>query len=218
LTRQQIRDLSRKRLGETTASFWTDAELNTWIDDAGEDLAFKTKSIRANGYLTVIEDQAEYTVNSNFPNLLSILEVYHYQNSKWRRLTATTRNELELQNQVWRSVDSGTPDRYYWDREEDLFGLYIPPDSDSAGTNYIRVYYTRTYTTLATDASVPTLPDFLHRAMSDYIVATGFETRGYGDKANDAWGKYLRRIQEYLVERRREKEDEELIMRSYRNV
>jgi hypothetical protein len=50
------------------------------------------------------------------------------------------------------------------------------------------------------------------------VAALGFEQRGYGDKANDAWQKYFSKIKDYEIERHREKEDDDIIMRNYRNI
>ena len=75
MTRLEIRNLIRKHLGETTAAFWTDAELNTWINEAGHDCAFNTKSIRATiDYDTVAGDRA-YSL-SNIQATPSIISVY----------------------------------------------------------------------------------------------------------------------------------------------
>ena len=220
MTRAEIRNLARKRLGETTAAFWTDAELNSWIDDAGDDLAFKTKSIKANGLMTTTEDQAEYILSTAYPNLLSVLEVYYYQNgTTWKKIKKTSRDELSITNPGWKSAESGTPIKFYWDKEEDLIGFWVKPDSSNDGA-YARVYYSRTYTDLASDTAVPTLPEFLHKAQADYVVARGYESRGYGDKSNNAWAQYYRRISEYLVERRLEKQEleDDNVMKNYRNI
>ena len=218
MTRTEIRDLIRKRLGETTASFWEDTELNSWIDEAGDDLAFQTKSIKANGLLTIVEDTQEYVVSTAFPNLISIQKVEYYQNGDtWVKIPATTREELSLLSTGWQSADSGTPIKYYFDREEDVIGFYLTPDGDNDG-DYARVYYARTYTALASDATTPTLPTFLHMAMVYYVAGMGFGQRGYGDKENDMRSKYTERIHQYLTERKRENEDEDIIMINYRNV
>ena len=114
------------------------------------------------------------------------------------------------------NADSASPYAYYYDREEDVLLLHPKADAVNTGVDFARIYYTRTYTLLSNDSSVPILPEPLHLAMVDWIVSLGYETRGYGDKANDAMAKYDKKIQAYKVERRREKEDDEIIMRSYR--
>ena len=218
MIRSEIRDLARKRLGETTSSFWTDAELNSWIDEAGDDLAFQTKSIKTNGLLTTVEDTQEYAVSTAFPNLISIQKVEYYQDgTTWVKLPSTSRDELSQLHTGWKSAASGTPTKYYWDREDDVLGFYVAPDASNDG-EYCRVYYARTYTPLSSDSATPSLPTFLHMAMSYYVAAIGFGTRGYGDKENDMRSKYAERIHKYLVELKREDVDADIIMVNYRNV
>jgi len=62
------------------------------------------------------------------------------------------------------------------------------------------------------------VPEYVQPAIVDYVVANGYEQRGFGDKANDAWQKYYSKIHDYQVERNREKEDEDIVMKNYRNI
>ena len=209
MTRKEIRDLIRKNLGETTPSFWTDAELNIWINDAGEDIAFRAKCIKANSYMTVVEDTAEYTLSTNFADYNSILKVYLFTNSKtWLQLTSKDRDELERDNRGWMSVDSATPTNYYWDVEEDMIGLYTPPNSDNSGENYLRVYYTKDFTDLTIDSQAPGIPKYLHMGIVYFVTSFGSAQRGWGDKANDWIQKYEDRLHKYKVERTRERTDD----------
>lgn len=222
MTRKRIRDLIRKRLGETTEAFWTDVELNDWINDAGRDIAKKTKCIKASGYITTAEDIMEYILSTYFTNYLSVLEVYLYQDgTTWRRLTQTDRRRLSLNFAGWKSSDSSVPQEYYWDKEEDIIGIYPKPNSDNAGTSYLQVYVANAYTNMTTDNDEPTgISTDLQLAMMDYVVSIGYETRGWGDKANDALGKYNNRVQTYMVDRDTEKQedDEAIQMVNYRNI
>lgn len=220
MNRGQIRNLARKNLGETTAAFWTDAELNLYIDNAGHDIAEKAKCIKANGYLTTVLDQAEYHLASNFTGILSIQEVYMKESgTTWMKLKETTRKELDVLHSGWLSAASGTPTEYYEDIEEDVLRLFVPPDSANAGTNYLRVYYSKDYTDMAGDTSEPTgIARDLQLGMVDFVTAYGYQQRGWGDKANDSWTKYFQRLKDYIIERDREKEDREIIMKNYRNV
>ena len=125
MTRSNLRALIRKGLGETTAAFWTDAELNTWIDNACDDIAFRSKCIRAKGKMTTTTSTADYVLSSYFPTALAVLEVYYYQNaSTWQQLKPTTRDTMNVDHPGWKSASAGTPTEYYWDREEDLLGFY----------------------------------------------------------------------------------------------
>lgn len=222
MTRQQIRDMARKRLGETSGVFWSDPEINHWINKAGQEIAFKTKCLKTNGFLSTTQDISEYSLSTNFPKLYSVLDVYFYQSGTiWLKMTAIpNREDLDLRFPGWKNTPSSVPFMYYYDREENNLMFYPAPNSANSGTNYVQVYYSMTFTELATDSSQdavePALPNQLHTTMVDWVVALGYETRGYGDKANDAMAKFEKGIHTYLTVTRSEKEDDEIVMRSYR--
>jgi hypothetical protein len=331
MTRGEIRILARKRLGETTAAFWTDAELNGWINLAANDLAFRTKSLKNNGFFTasaVVENTTsegtnEYSLSGLFSDLYAITEVYfHREGKRWEKLESINRTDLDVLFPGWRDdvgytvapetgtaitvtditqaspavvttatahgfaddqrvsltgvggmteingtdyyvkssptsttlelevdpdgpdLDSttftaytsggtintvgettynfesraGQPTHYYYDREEDLFGLWVPPNAINATSNNVRVYYNAKNADLGDDSDVPTIPEPLHQAIIDWVVYTGFDTRGWGDKANDALAKYYAKINDYIAETDREREDEVLVAKSYRNI
>ena len=219
MTRLEIRNMARKRLGENVGAFWSDTEVNSWINEAGEDCAFKSKSVRANTYFTTTENIQDYALSAIAPTLYSILDLYFLvDGTTWKRLQPiANREDMDLQYQGWRNATAAQPYAYYYDREEDVLILHPKPNAANAGVNYGRIYHTVKFVALANDNSTPNLPEPLHLALVDWVVALGYETRGYGDKANDAMGKYKSKIREYLAERGREKEDDEIIMRSYRN-
>jgi len=246
MTREEIRDFTRKKLGETTAAFWTDAEINTYINLGAKDLAQRTKSLRSNktiNSVSVVSTTAgssgasnEYTISDSISNFFAITEMDFRQNgTDTVKLIPTTRECLDMTVSGWRSLVGYTststagvttynyasspsvPTHYYWNREEDIFGLYPPPNDTNEGA-YIKAYYTYSHTDMTTDAESPTLPEPLHLGCVDFAVATGYDTRGWNDKANDAWQKYFSRINDYMTERRVEREDEELIMKNYRNI
>lgn len=246
MTRTEIRALCRKTLGETTAAFWTDTEINTYITSACNDISFRTKCIKGNGYLSTTSCSQntaavvanEYVLSTNFTNIYSVLEVYQLrEGTDWERLTPTTRRELDVDEPSWRGTvgrtytdtsggtvyynyeaEVGIPTKYYWSREEDILGLHLPPDSDNAGSNYVRVYYAKKHTPMTEDTDTPDVPEPMHIAIADFVAAQGFEHRGWGDKANDKWEKYFSRLNAYMSERLREAEDEDCIMRSYKNI
>lgn len=246
MTREEIRDLARKKLGETTAAFWTDTEINTYINLGCKDIAFRTKCLRGNTTIGVVSCVAttagsatnsnEYTISSYISNFFAVTDAEFLQDgTDWVKMTPTTREELNSTHPGWRTSigytytstagvvtynynsSTSTPIYYYWDREEDIVGIYPPPNDDNEGSN-LKLFYTYDHTNLSSDSSSPTLPTPLHLAVVDFTVGTGLETRGWGDKANDAWTKYFSRIKDYLIERKVEREDDEPIMKAYRNI
>ena len=331
MNRGQIRTLARKRLGETTAAFWTDSQLNLWINLACNDLAFRTKSLRTDGFFsasavaenTTSEGTNEYTLSSLFSDLYSITEVYfHLEGERWEKLIPINYTDLDVLYPGWRDANgrtiapetgtaitvtgitqaspavvttatphgfaddqrvalsgvlgmteingtnyyvksspttttleleesptgpdldstgftaytsggtintvgdttynfdnrAGEPTHYYWNRERDLFGLWVPPDSSNETSNNVHVFYLQKHSDLNDDDETPQIPEPIHQAIIDWVVYMGFETRGWGDKANDALSKYFNKIKDYIAERDREREDEVLVMKNYRNV
>jgi len=246
MTRREIRDISRKRLGETTAAFWSDTELNTYINLGCKNIAWRSKCLRDVGYINiqscepniVAEHSTEWTISTALdPLCFAINEVYFKrEGTTYRRLEPTRRPELDAETEEWQSLvgytytDPGTgiitynynsqtsePLKYYWDREEDIIGIYPPPNADHDGAP-LKIYYSKDHTDLSGDTDTPTLPTDLHLAVVDYVVAAGLEDRGWAERANDFWNKYMKKLIDYEVEKGNEREDDEIIMKNYRNI
>jgi len=221
VTRAILRTTIRKKLGESTAVFWADSELNQWMEDAQIDLVWKAKLKRTRGTFTTVTSISRYVLSTIFPNFLRIADggvwIYDLANTKWIKLDYATKEYMDNVYQDWPNTDSSQPFIYMEDSDEDILELYPAPSSNYSGTNYCRVYYSSKPTVMAADASSPDLPTVLHPAIIDYVTATGFETRGYGDLANDHWSKYYDKIKSYLIEKN-SKEDEEIIMKNVRNI
>jgi len=219
MTRKQIRDKVRKSLGETTSSFWTDSELNQWIEDAIVDIAWRTKCLKTRGTMTTVEDTLEYTLSTYFPKLNNILEVYYDQNgdaTTVARLAPVKREDMDAIYPGWKGNDAGTPSTYVYSVEEDYLAIYPKPDSTNAGA-YLECHYTYKPTAMAFDSSSPEIPLVLHDAIVERVKIDGYETRGLGDRANNSRQIYMSMISDYQVEKQKDL-DEEIIMKSYRNV
>jgi len=244
MTRQEIRNIARKRLGETTAAFWTDAELNTYINLGCKNIAWRTKCLRDTGYINVASCEAntsaevstEWAISTYLPNYFAINEVYFKrEGTTYRRLEPSSREELDIESEEWQSLvgytftdgggtihynyesETSEPLKYYWSREEDVIGIYPPPNDEHDGAP-LKIYYSKDHINMTSDTQSPTLPTNLHLAAIDYTVASGLEDRGWAERANDFWNKYIKKLQDYEVEKGNEREDEEIIMKNYRNV
>lgn len=240
-----LRAQVRKRLGDANAEFWTNDELDVYINDACRDIAFRTKSIKDDKKISTISceentDSAksnEYGLASNFPNVYSVLQVYLLSDGKrWVRIDPLRRDDLDEEYEGWRSdvgytytdpdtgditynkeANTSEPQYYYWNREEDYIGLYPMPDDNSAGSEYLHVYYSKKHTDISGGDS-PTIPEPLHIAVINFAAATGFEDRGWGERANDQWTKYYTRLKDYKIETNREREDDEVQSMNTRNL
>jgi hypothetical protein len=223
MIRSVIRTTARKKLGESTALFWTDAELNTWMEDAQKDIAWKAKLKRTRGTFTTIASTARYVLTTIFPTFMRVCDggvsIYSLANTNWTKLPYISKSDLELLNPDWTDSDASAPQYYMEDLDENIIELWPTPIADNVGTNYCRVYYCATPTAMSVDASSPDLDaqGILHHAVVDYVVATGFESRGYWDIANDVWSKYYDKIKSYMIEKNN-REDEDICIKNYRNV
>lgn len=245
MTRLELRNIVRKRLGETTSAFWTDIEINAYINLACSDIAWRIKCLRSNGTITLASCVAntvaaattEFTISTYLSDLYAVNEVYFKrENKQFVRLDSTTREELDITDTTWMSsvgrtytnTDTGVttynyesipgePNRYYWSREEDVIGVHPPPNDDHDGAP-IKIYYSKKHVDLAADSASPQLPLGIHLAIVDFAVASGLEDRGWGDRANDMWNKYQMKLKDYRTEKKNEREDDDLIMKPYRNI
>lgn len=222
MTRAEIRSRARKKLGETTGVFWTDVEINGWMEDAQKDIVWRAKLKKTQGTFTTLTDTARYTVSTILPNCLRILGkvwIYDSSDSKWHKVDYISEESLDVQYPDWPNATAAQSFLYIEDMDEDMFEFYPKPYAMCVGTNYARVDYCSVPTPMVSDSNSPDLDlkGILHPAIIDWVTATGFESRGYGDLANDHWSKYYDKVKAYLVEKTN-REDEELVMKSYKDI
>ena len=278
MIRSVIRTTVRQLLGEATATFWTDALLNQWMEDAQKDIVWKAKLKRTRGTFTTAP-KSRYTISDILPKCLRIMHdgvwIYDSGQTKWFKLKYQTKEYMDQMSPDWVNNDaqsysawltstayveddvvsniasgaityyicledhtSGTfatdlaseyweahtwtgsiPDTYLEDMDENILELYPMPQVNCVGVDYARVYYSSVPTIMTSDNAEPDLDrhHILDQAVIDYTVAMGFASRGYGDLSNDYWSKYYDKIKSYMIEKDN-KDDEEIIMRSYRNI
>ncbi len=223
MTRSEIRSRARKKLGETTGVFWTDAELNSWMEDAQKDIVWKAKLKRTRGTFTPIAGVGRYMLTTIFPSFMRVCDggvsIYSSSTGLWRKVTYKTKDDMDSLYGEWTNAPAALPIHYMEDLDENILELWPAPLADNAGANYCRVYYCAVPTAMSTDNSSPDLDaqGILHNAIVDWVAATGFESRGYWDIANDVWSKYYDKIKSYLIEKNT-KEDGEIVMKNYRNI
>lgn len=223
MTRAEARILIRKELGETTAAFWTDAELNTWMNLAGHDIAEKALCIKSKSFMTTAEGQKEYDMDSLFAGFICPTKVYMYQDGMtWEEMDQKTLEEMNHEFPGWKSAANGTPYLYIFEQDRGkVMTLYVPPNALNSGTDYVEVYYAKDFSDISADtASLSSQLDsvVLELALTDWVIAMGFETRGQTEKANDRWTKYYGKLQNYKTNLlNRMDEDQDIIMRPYRS-
>ena len=208
-----------KKLGDTTGSFWQPSEIVDYINEGIQDIAYRTKSILTDSTFNAFAGQASYGLQASLPLALAITELYFYniQTLKWIKLRSTTRTELDETNPGWLSAPTALPNQYWYDRELNEIYLFPPPDASYVSNQCVWAYYSIQSTDLANPTDIPQIPQPIHLAIIDYATAVGNEDRGWMDKAAVAWASYYKRLNDYDVERGREREDDQVIMKGYKN-
>jgi hypothetical protein len=89
MTRGQIKTTARKKLGEATAVFFTEDDLNQWFTDGCIDVVWKSRCKRNRTLCDTQSNTLRYNLTTLIPNALRIISVRIYSNSnlQWRRLT-----------------------------------------------------------------------------------------------------------------------------------
>jgi hypothetical protein len=154
-----MRDDVRGHIDEASASFWTDAQLNTWVNDALRDIARRTETLQTIGTVAVVAGTRSYTLNFS-PNLFRVHRVeFDPGPGQGPIYPLEARNFYEL-DQVWGSQQAqqrAYPD--YWA----LFGfppglsIYLFPVPSQAGN--LNVYYYRLPATATADTDVLEVPE-----------------------------------------------------------
>ena len=217
MTRGELKTIVRKKLGEATPVFFEETDLNLWINNAQIDLVWNTRCKRQRSLCTPTADKLRYSLQQLVPNALRVLQVRIYSGDleKWRRLGQKDYDFLDRVYPQWESNDAATPLYYVYDKELDEFILFPKAQSDYIGANYLEIYNSPLPTALTDDNQMPDIPIQLQPAITEYVVATGLEARGYQDIADNHWGKYAQKWAGYMTMREVE-EDEEICMHGER--
>lgn len=123
----------RAILNEPAAVFWSDAELENWIEQATIDISSKTLCIEASGSITLVLSQLEYTEPTG------CIKVYaaNYENKGLMKIHPRQIAHIT-------AVAAGAPQYYY--HFAGKIGIYPIPDSGSAGDS-VAILFSKESTT-----------------------------------------------------------------------
>lgn len=158
-TLAQLRSRVRDRLDEASARHWTNAQIDSWINDGAEDIARVTESLLATGTISAVAGTQTYSLASLTPSPIRIHRI------EYQRTGETTKYPLEardfsVMDDTWglsQSTHSGTP--AYWTAWgfHPSMTLYLYPTPNAAGT--IRLFYYRLPTRRSSDGDTIEIPD-----------------------------------------------------------
>jgi hypothetical protein len=128
--------------------FFTDAQLNSLIDEASEFVVAETRGIRRSTFLALRDSTTFYSLRSLASDILLPYRIWNYENSS--RLTVTSMEELDQFQQRW--LDTAAPPEMWFSVSWDIIGIFPRPTS-SGGV--LRVDYFAWPEALSDDTSVP---------------------------------------------------------------
>ncbi len=169
----------RYQINEATASFWTDAEITTYVNEAQEIIATETKCL-SKYYTHVLE--ADDIVNDREVRLYTDFIALDEGGVTYagKPLEQTSLKELDEHYRGWRDA-AGTPARFYF--RSDYIGFNTPP---SVGDTV--AYYGIERATELSGSTVPLSGDYrtvsFRRYMRDYAIAMCWYKKGEDAKGD----------------------------------
>jgi hypothetical protein len=183
-----IKNRVRTLLGEANANtaFITDAELNYFLDDGIQDMCSRGRVFLATESLTLANGTANYSVNANYIDTLTILKATDDPNAP---RAALDRISPEQSARVY--YTSGRPDYFYV--VESTIWFVDTPDANHAAKAYSHIYYAQA-NLYSNDAASPQFKTVWHPVLVDYVLAQAALKYKLMEIALGAWGRYNQRL------------------------
>jgi len=153
-----IRTDVRNRLDETTARFWSNSELNTWINEAVRDISRRTETLQEFGtHLQAIANVAKYVVP---PDVIRIhrVEFIPTGSTSIYPVAPSTYQEMD---QIWGinqlSQTMSYPYKYVlWGFPPNLFIQFYPVPAQNGQVN---LFYYRLPKTMVQNTDIAEIPE-----------------------------------------------------------
>lgn len=171
----QLRTDARSRIDEVTARFWTDSELNTWINEGCRDIARRAEVLEDRVDITVTAGVQEYSAPTDTVRIYRIEWIPTGTSQKW---TLEYRDWHSLDN-VWgifQSTSQGYPIYYsMWGFVPNL-KIDVFPIPSQAGV--LHTFYYRLPVSLTTDGQTAELPEGWQDLVAVYCTFTALMKDG----------------------------------------
>lgn len=175
---------ARAYLNESTASFWSDAELLQFLNDGMVDIVSRSHCLETTEDINLVADQLEYTITSTY----IVVKAVHYVDS-----------DSEIKGLAQRSPNKvGKPEIVdepkYWYDWAGKIGVY--PVLTSVTTEKVTLYLITRPTAIASNANVTT-PAIYDKALTLYIVAQAWAKDRQMGKYNQTMALYQAELDRY---------------------
>lgn len=158
----------RDRLDETTASFWSDAGLTRWINEALSDIAKRSETLLSKGTVPAVASTATYNLPTDAVRL-HLVEYVPSGSTQTYPVKVATRQSME---NVWGLNQSqvGSYPMFYvpWGFVPNL-QMQVYPVPSAAGT--FNIWYYKLPTTLVNGGDVAQIPEGWQDLIPLYVEA-----------------------------------------------
>lgn len=191
MTPEQIKDTIRNQVYESTAAFYTDAEIYSYMWQAEQEIAqaIPCTETRDTTSLTSVTSTEYY----DLPSSVAYVHRVEWNSKKLKRIDFRDRDTLDYSG-YGSSLSEGQPYAYYqWGTQ---IGLYpVPEDAKN-----ITLYYYKTPTAITTSTTAFTVPDMFTQYIPDYALY-----RMYAKDQDDGRAQFHRQQWEANIVRAKQK-------------
>ena len=186
--RAQLRTAARDELQDSSAKWWTDTEVNGYLEHWQKDVQGICDFVW--GSTTVLTDSATHTITNIAPNVERLDKIY------WNsvRLSPRTHQDLEILYQEWKTATSGSPTAAY-QVDDEGFVLWPPPTV--VGT--LEIEYPTEVSFSNSDSIAMQVPAWTKYSAINYVAWRAYERLGPNMDLNQAL-RYKRKFTEQANE------------------
>ena len=182
----------RSFLNESTAAFWTDAEIERWINNGVRNIAARAHCIEETESIVISSATTEYALSSSYVAVKRVL----YQSGA-TAYKALLRGQKEQIGHVDKDLEE--PEFFYESGE----GVVIYPIKDSSTVtssgNTIYVVYVPAVSTLSGTSAIPT-PEQFDRAIVYYATAQALFKKRFFGSAREYMSQYYDEVDRFRAD------------------
>jgi len=183
--RAQVRSL----LGEATASFWTDAEINAWLSEAAQDLSARTLCVQKTADVTLATGTVEYATEDY---TIKIIGAYYESPD----IEGVAQGYIGLKRVMLNQIAdlphmTPGPPKYFYRYSEDGTGKigFIPLPTATENGETVKVIYA------AQTNDIAEIPQLLQSATFWYCASMAYKKEHRYTEADKFYQMYLQKLQ-----------------------
>lgn len=178
---------ARAYLNEATASFWSDAELLVWVNNAIIDVVTRSRCIETTENVTLVAAQAEYAITASY---IGITGAFYNDGTTIKGLQRRAIKDIGTEEY------STVP--IYWYEWNGKIGIYPVATAATAG-KIVTVYLISRPTAVIASGTIPT-PACYDRLLTIFVAAQGYKKDSQFDKATALMAEYIESIDRFRVD------------------